>query len=73
MERNCDRSTALPRLVSLSTLAKKWDVSATTVRRLLDDAGVNPIFLSRKKGGTVRYPLEDIKGFIEASSASPEA
>lgn len=51
-------------LVSIRTLAERWDVAANTVTRVLDEAGVRPIHLSEKKGGTVRFVAEEVERFL---------
>ena len=51
--------------VSLKRLAREWDTTPTTVRRLLREAGVKAFRLSKKLGGTIRYRLKDIEAFVE--------
>lgn len=60
-------------LVSIAQIAEQWQVHRRTVRRLLDEAGIPPVYLSRKKKGTVRYKSEDIQRFIEESTADSGA
>lgn len=66
-----ESTTELPALVSLGTLADRWELAPTTVRRLLDQAGVVPFFLSSKKGGTIRYRLDEIEQFLEDAKGQP--
>ncbi len=54
-------------LISISELAAKWKVHRRTVRRLLDEAGISPVFLSRKKKGAIRYRQIDIERFVAES------
>ena len=57
-------------LLSIADLAERWQVHRRTARRLLDEAGIPPVFLSRKKGGTIRYRELDVERFV-AESMSP--
>lgn len=54
-------------LLSISEIGERWKVHRRTVRRLLDEGGVSPVFLSRKKKGTVRYRSSDIEQFVTES------
>lgn len=56
-------------LVSVSELAERWQVDRHTVVRLLEDAGVMPLYLSRKSRGTRRYLARDVDRFLETSQA----
>ena len=52
-------------LVSAGRLAKLWDTTPSSVRRLLAEAGVPAYRLSRKAGGTLRYHMDDVVKFLE--------
>ena len=53
-------------LISVKTLAKQWDCSRTSVCRLLEEAGVEPVFLGRGTNGTKRYLKRDVDGFLRS-------
>jgi len=55
---------ALRQLVSLATIAQRLEVTRTTARRLLEQAGVQPFFLSTRPGGTIRFALDDVRSFV---------
>ena len=63
-------SLARERLVSVTELAEQWDVDRHTVVRLLDEAGVNAIYLSAKAYGTRRYAERDIDEFLWSRQAT---
>ena len=56
-------------LLSVKELSKRWKVHRRTVRRLLDEGGVQPVFLSRRRKGTIRYRAHDVDRFVEESIA----
>lgn len=41
--------------ISLKALARRWDCSRSTVRRILQRAGVRAYFLNDSRNGTLRY------------------
>jgi AraC-like DNA-binding protein len=41
-------------LISVKTLAARWDCSRTTVSRLLDDVGAEPVLFSKWRHGRAR-------------------
>lgn len=53
-------------LVSAKTLAARWDCSRTTVSRLLEHAGVEPVFLGQGSNGTKRYRKRDVDAFLQS-------
>ena len=53
-------------LISVKTLAKQWDCSRTTVSRLLEEAGVEPVFLGKGRNGAKRYLKRDVDGFLRS-------
>lgn len=53
------------RLVSLQTLARLTDAHATTVRRWLRDAEVQPVAIGRGRVGAIRYRWRDIATWLE--------
>jgi DNA-binding transcriptional regulator YhcF (GntR family) len=53
-------------LVSVKTLAARWDCSRTTVSRLLEDAGVEPVFLGKGRNGSKRYRKKDVDAFLKS-------
>ena len=55
------------RLISVAELAELWAVDRHTVVRLLDAAGVKPLFLSKKARGTRRYIAREVEEFLLAS------
>lgn len=63
-------SLARERLVSVTELAEQWDVDRHTVVRLLDEAGVQAIYLSAKAYGTRRYTARDIDEFLRSRQAA---
>lgn len=54
-EKTVDRS-----FVDVATLADRYGMSRSRVLALLDEAGVRPFCLSRRRGGTIRYAWADI-------------
>ena len=54
-------------LVDEKTLAERWNLDRSTVRRLLEEAGVPKYRLCKRPGGTVRYRPEDIEQFLRDS------
>lgn len=52
-------------LVSLQTLAGLTDAHATTVRRWLRDAGIQPVVVGRGRSGAIRYRWRDIHDWLE--------
>jgi len=71
--RNKDEITVpAPRLVSVRTLASAWELTPTSVRRLLQQAGIPAYFLSGQRGGTVRYAADDVETFVRNSRGEPE-
>jgi hypothetical protein len=54
-------------MVSAATLAREWDTSPNSVRRLLAEAGITPCYLSGKRRGTVRYVRDEIQEFLRKS------
>ncbi len=56
-----------PRLtVSLKTLAVMLDAHRTSVRRWLNEAGVNPVVLGRGRNGALRYRWRDVEDWLDA-------
>ena len=53
------------RLVSLKTLAGLVDTHRTTVRRWLDEAGIQPVAIGRGRAGAIRYRWRDVEQWIE--------
>ena len=56
-------------LVSVSELAERWKVDRHTVVRLLEEASIMPLYLSKKSRGTRRYLARDIDRFLATSQA----
>lgn len=55
---------AVPRMVSLKTLARRLDCHPTSVRRWLTEAGIQPrAFGSGPKGG-IRYALNEVEEWL---------
>ncbi len=55
-----------PRLtVSLKTLAVMLDAHRSSVRRWLDDAGVQPLVLGRGRNGAIRYRWRDVEDWLD--------
>ena len=52
--------------VSLKTLAGLLDAHRSSVRRWLDEAGVQPIVLGRGRNGAIRYRWRDIEDWLES-------
>ena len=48
------------RFVDVATLADRYGMSRSRVLALLDEAGVRPFCLSRRRGGTIRFSWADI-------------
>lgn len=58
------------RLVSLSWLSERWSCSPKTCRRILERAGVLPLYLGGDaRNATLRFDLEDVLRVEEASQA----
>ncbi len=51
-------------LVSDQELAREWGCHRSTVSRLLREAGVQPLYLSKKPGGTKRYRRSEIDAYL---------
>ena len=58
------------RLISVIELAERWGIDRHTVVRLLNEAGVNAIYLSGKAYGTRRYVARDIDEFLRSRQAA---
>ena len=59
--RNNERLT-----VSLKTLAKMLDASASSVRRWLKEASIKPLAVGRGRNGAIRYRWEDIQEWLNS-------
>lgn len=46
--------------VSLRWIATRWSCSRQTVRRVLQSAGIKPLYLGDAQNGTLRFALEDV-------------
>ena len=57
------------RLLGINEIARRWSVSRTSVRRILDAADVRPVFLTRKPRGLRRYWEVDI---VEVEQSRPK-
>ncbi len=64
------RRLARERLLSVTELAAQWSVDRHTVVRLLDQAGVQAIYLSGQAYGTRRYAERDIEAFLKSRQAT---
>jgi hypothetical protein len=51
--------------VSLKTLAAMLDAHRSSVRRWLNDAGINPIVVGRGRNAAIRYRWRDIEHWLE--------
>ncbi len=54
-------------LVGEARIAERWNCSRSTVRRILDAAGVPVFFLSGRERGIKRYSLSDVKRVEESA------
>lgn len=52
------------RLVSLKTVAQMVDAHRSTVRRWLEEDGVEPVSMSHGRNGAIRYRMMDIEAWI---------
>lgn len=52
--------------VSLKTLAILLDAHRTSVRRWLDEAGINPIVVGSGRNAAIRYRWSDIELWLES-------
>ncbi len=53
--------------VNLKTLANQLDTTRTSVRRWLNEAGIQPIALGHGPNGTIRYRWSDVKAWLEST------
>lgn len=44
----------------LAWIAARWSCSRQTVRRVLKDAGSDPLYLGSARNGTVRFAIDDM-------------
>jgi len=51
--------------VSVKMLAAQWEVSKTTVSRLLEKAGVPAFYFGRGRNGSKRYRKKDVDRFLQ--------
>lgn len=52
--------------VSLKTLADMLDAHRSSVRRWLNQAGINPVVLGRGKNGAIRYRWSDVYDWLNS-------
>ena len=52
-------------MISPKQLAQRWGVSASTVSRICERAGINAYYLGEGKNGTIRYRLREIASYEE--------
>jgi len=69
MPTSAQRQTRTRLTVSLKTLASLLDAHRSSVRRWLDEAGVQPIVLGRGRNGAIRYRWRDIEEWLESREA----
>ena len=55
-----------PLMVSLKTLAAKVDARRSTVRRWLDEAGVQPIAVGNGRRGAIRYRWTEVEMWLKS-------
>jgi len=66
-EKNSPNNNENERLaVSLNTPASMLDAHRSSVRRWLQEAGIRPIFLGRRRKGAIRYHWSDIKEWLDS-------
>jgi hypothetical protein len=53
-------------VVSLRTLANMLDAHRSSVRRLLQEAGIRPVVLGRGRKGAIRYHWSDVKEWLDS-------
>ena len=58
------------RLVSLQTLARLTDAHATTVRRWLREAEIQPVVVGRGRAGAIRYRWREVASWLETLQAA---
>lgn len=63
--------TALPQLVRISKAAAILDVSASTVRNLVNAGQLRAVRLSESKGSAIRISLAELERFIAERSGAP--
>ncbi len=56
----------MPELVSIKRLAAHFDAHRASVRRWLDEAGIQPVALGNGRKGAIRYRMSEVKGWIES-------
>ncbi len=54
------------RFVSAKTLSEEWQVSQSTVHRLLEKAGVKPYYLHDGRNGTKRWRRDDVNEYLRS-------
>ncbi len=57
-------------LIGERQLALEWGCHRSTVSRLLCEAGIQPIYLSKKTGGTKRYRRSEVDQYLAQCTAS---
>ena len=55
-----------PLAVSLKTLAFMLDASRSSVRRWLEEAGIQPIAMSNGQKGAIRYRWLEVKAWLNS-------
>src|SRR3978361_1020853 len=53
-------------LVSLKKISADWEVDRATARRLLRDAGIQPLILGNGRNGSIRYALAEIQAWLQS-------
>ena len=57
------QTLAANQFVSTVELAARWRCSRSTVRRIVDRAGIGTFYLGEGRNGMVRYSLKDVLEF----------
>lgn len=71
--KNAKDAPAERQFMSLAAIARKWDVSRQTVRRVMDRHGKRAAYFTDGRNGIVRYrvsDVEDVELKVQASRAS---
>jgi hypothetical protein len=58
--------TVVPEMVSLKTLAKRFDAHRYSVQRWLTEAGIHPLALGTGKKGAIRYDLAEVEAWLRS-------
>lgn len=56
----------MPRMVCLKTLAKLTDSHRRSVRRWLDEAGIQPLALGTGPKGAIRYLWSEVEPWLQS-------